>query len=375
MNPLISGFVHDALLRGISREDIAEALQKGGWAPKEIKSSLEAFVETGLPLPVPRKRVSSSPKEAFLFLMLFAALYTAAFALGSILFDLINLFLPQPGETAQWSIESLRYGIASVVVAFPIFLLMQRVISRENLRNPGQRISPVRRWLTYLTLFVASLSIITDLISLIFRFLEGDITLRFSLKVLVVAILAGGAFIYYLRDLRRDELAPSTELRATLLSRFGLAALIAAVAVTIGFGFWYAGSPMRARLLTQDEQRVSDLANISHRVQQYYSNKGSLPESLAACDINPDSYIEQKKDRVTGEPYLYRVMDTSRFKIGATFALPGGSEMPRTQFGRSIYVSGDEAGFWEHSAGPKTYTIDAVRRNLKFPNPGIHQIR
>ena len=365
MNALISAFVHDALLRGISRDDIAEALKKGGWAPKEIDAALEAFVEAGLPLPVPRKRVSSSPKETFLFLMLFAALYTAAFSLGSILFDLISLSLPQAGETAQSFIESLRYGIASVVVAFPIFLLMQRVISRENLRNPGQRISPVRRWLTYLTLFVASVSIITDLISLIYRFLEGDITLRFSLKVLVVTILAGGAFIYYLRDLRRDEVAPSTELRATLLSRFGLAALIAAVAVTIGLGFWYAGSPMRARLLAQDKQRVSDLGNISHRVQQYYSNKGSLPESLAACDINPDSFIEQKKDRLTGEPYLYRVMDTTRFEIGATFALPSGSETPPTQFGRSIYIPGDEASFWKHPAGPKTYTIDAARKNLK----------
>ena len=367
MNPLISGFVHDALLRGISRKDIAEALQKGGWAPKEIDASLEAFVETGLPLPVPRKRVSSSPKEAFLFLMLFAALYTAAFALGSILFDLINLSLPLPGETAQWFIESLRYGIASVVVAFPIFLLMQKVISRENLRNPGQRISPIRRWLTYLTLFVASVSIVTDLMSLIFRFLAGDITLRFSLKVLVAAILAGAAFIYYLRDLRRDELAPSTELRVTLLSRFGLAALIVAVAVPIGLGFWYAGSPMRARLLAQDGQRVGDLANISRRVQQYYTNKGSLPESLAACDINPDSFVEQKKDRVTGEPYLYRVMDTTRFEIGATFALPGGSETSRTQFGkRSIYIPGGEASFWEHPAGPKTYIVDAARKSSKF---------
>jgi hypothetical protein len=365
MNPLISGFVHDALLRGIPREDIAEALQRGGWAPKEINASLEAYVETGLPLPVPRKCVSSSPKEAFLFLMLFASLYAAAFALGSILFDLINLSLPQRGETAQWSIESLRYGIASVVVAFPIFLLMQRVISRENLRNPGQRISPVRRWLTYLTLFVASVSFIADLISLIFRFLEGDITLRFSLKVLVVAILAGGAFIYYLRDLRHDELAPSTELRATFFSRFGLAALIAAVAVTIGIGFWFAGSPMRARLLAQDEQRVSDLANISNRVQQYYFNKGSLPESLAACDINPVTFIEQKKDRVTGEPYLYRVIDTTRFELGATFALPGGSERLQTEFGRSIYGHGDEASFWEHPAGPKTYAIDAARKSSK----------
>ena len=65
MNQPIADFVREALLRGVSREEIARALDKGGWSAKEIQSALEAFVETELPVPVPRKRVSSSPKEAF----------------------------------------------------------------------------------------------------------------------------------------------------------------------------------------------------------------------------------------------------------------------------------------------------------------------
>ncbi len=364
MNQSISGFVHDALSRGVSRDLIAQALQKGGWASKEINSALDAFVECDLPLPVPRKRVSSSPKEAFLFLMLFAALYTAAFELGSMLFDLINLSLPQPGEIAQYFIESLRYGIASVIVAFPIFLFMGKVVSRENLRNPGQRISPVRRWLTYLTLFVASVSIVTDLIALIVRFLEGDITPRFGLKVIVVAVLAGGAFIYYFRDLRRDEMAPSAEFGLTRASRLGVASLIAVVLVTLGFGFWFAGSPMKARWLAQDDLRVRDLANISRRVQRYYSDKGILPESLVVCDANPNTFVEQKQDRITGQPYLYRIVDTTHFEVGASFSLPSESGNPRALFGKGGYVSRDEIGFWEHSAGTKRFAIDATKLRI-----------
>jgi hypothetical protein len=65
----------------------SEAMQKSGWAPKEINSDLDAFVDCGLPLPAPRKQVSNSPKEAFLFLVPFAALYTWAFELGTMLFD------------------------------------------------------------------------------------------------------------------------------------------------------------------------------------------------------------------------------------------------------------------------------------------------
>jgi hypothetical protein len=49
MNQMISDFVHDALLRGVSREDIAQALRRGGWALKEINEALDAYVESDLP--------------------------------------------------------------------------------------------------------------------------------------------------------------------------------------------------------------------------------------------------------------------------------------------------------------------------------------
>ena len=167
MNQPIVEFVGEALSRGISRGQIGRALEKGGWSSREIQLALDAFAESDLPIPVPRKRVSSSPKEAFLFLTLFSTLYTAAFAFGSILFDLINLTLPEPGEPALWRIQSLRVGIASFVVASPILVFMSALIARDGARNPGQKISPIWRWLTYLTLFIAATAIVCDLISLL----------------------------------------------------------------------------------------------------------------------------------------------------------------------------------------------------------------
>jgi len=365
MNPVISDFVRDALSRGISREEIRQALETGGWEPKEINTALDAFVESSLSLPVPRKRVSSSPKEAFLFLMQFAALYTAAFALGSVLFDLVNLVFPAPGEVAMNSVVSLRYGIASVVVAFPLFLSMCRVIARENLRNPGQRISPVRRWLTYMTLFVSAVSIVADLITLLVRFLEGDVTLRFGLKVLIVAVLAGSAFLYYLRDLRRDEAGPAAASRPSRGVRLGLAALVVAVAATVAAGFWYAGSPMKARLEEQDRQRIRDLAAICHRVERYYANQGSLPQSLADCDVNPETHIARKADRVTGDPYFYKVADATHFQLGAVFALPGRPGMAPVQYGKPGALSPEDEGFWAHDAGFQLFHVDATRKTRR----------
>lgn len=361
MNSLISNFVHDALSRGVPREGIIRALQDGGWDAKEINAALDAFVESELPVPVPRKRVSSSPKEAFIFLMLFAALYTTAFSLGSVLFDLINIALPLPNEPAQRAINSLRYGLASVIVAFPIFLFMCRIVSRETLRNPGQRISAVRRWLTYMTLFIASVSIVADLITLIIRFLEGDITPRFCLKVAAVGILAGGAFVYYLRDLRRDEVESSSKTVRTRGTKFAIAGLIGAVSAVIIIGFWLAGSPMRARILAQDQQRIRDLSAICQRVERYYLNKGNLPESLAACDINPATFIGQKTDRLTGEPYIYRVQDQTHFQLGGTFEMASESGRSGGNYGWPA-----DQGFWSHEAGLKIFTID-VTQNLSRP--------
>lgn len=363
MNTQLTDFIHEALLRGMSREDINRGLLKGGWTQKEINGALDSFVECDLPLPVPRKRVSGSPKEAFLFLMLFSALYTAVFALGSVLFDLIHIYLPNPGETALRSIVSLRYGIASVVVSFPIFLFMNRVIARETLRNPGQRISPVRRWLTYLTLFIAATSIVTDLITLIVHFLSGDITFRFGLKVLVVAVLAGIAFIYYLRDLRQDEVTPSAEQGLTKTARLGFAAIILAVLITVVFGFWVAGSPTQARLYAQDNQRISDLVHISSRVELYYSKQGVLPESLSDCDVSPETYIRRKTDPVTENPYMYRVVDATHFEVGAKFDLPSPPDSPKSPTGAFSGPAGPGSGFWLHSAGKKTFIVDAKRVN------------
>ena len=44
-----------------------------------------------------------------------------------------------------------------------------------------------------------------DMITLVNGLLAGEFTLRFLLKVVVAAVIAGGIFGYYLWDLRREE--------------------------------------------------------------------------------------------------------------------------------------------------------------------------
>ena len=43
-----------------------------------------------------------------------------------------------------------------------------------------------------------------DSIATIYALLTGDLTAQFVLKALVVLVVAGGIFAYYLRDLREE---------------------------------------------------------------------------------------------------------------------------------------------------------------------------
>jgi len=101
--------------------------------------------------------------------------------------------------------DSMRWSTASLVIAFPIFLLISRHIHSAISRDPVKRLSPVRRWLTYLTLFIAASILIGDLTTLVYNVLGGELTIRFALKVVTVGAIAGTIFGYYLRDVRQED--------------------------------------------------------------------------------------------------------------------------------------------------------------------------
>jgi len=203
-------FVRDALGRGVPRAQIEEVLRTGGWTTDQIRGALKAFVDVDFPVPVPRARPYLSAREAFIYLVLFGTLYTSAYYLGRLIFDIINLTFPDAAQEgvsyATYIRESMRWSLSSLIVAFPVFLYLSWTTDREMARDPVKRASKVRRWLTYLTLFVSACALIGDVTTLVYNALGGELTIRFALKVLTVGLIAGTAFVYYLRDLRQDEM-------------------------------------------------------------------------------------------------------------------------------------------------------------------------
>ena len=203
----LESFVREALARGCARDDVQGAMLAAGWTHEQARSALGAYAEVAFPVPVPRPRPYLSAREAFLYLVLFSTLYLSAYNLGSLIFDFINRAFPDPAvrEFGGRLEDSMRWSASSLIIAFPAFLLISRYIARELVRSPVKRLSTIRRWLTYLTLFIAACFLIGDLITLVYNLLGGELTVRFLLKAITVAVIASAAFGYYFWDLRREE--------------------------------------------------------------------------------------------------------------------------------------------------------------------------
>ncbi|MDZ4231976.1 MAG: DUF5671 domain-containing protein, partial [Candidatus Pacearchaeota archaeon] len=185
-------FVKEALLRGSSREEIRSILKEAGWDLKEADNALGAFAEVAFQVPVPKPKTSLEAREAFLYLVSFITLFISAFSFGALVFQFVNIWIPDPLTTyyADASYGALRSSLAALIVAFPIHLFLMWQIAREVALNPEKRRSGVRRWLSYLTLVVTSSVIIGDLISVLSGLLGGEVTLRFILKALTVLLVA-----------------------------------------------------------------------------------------------------------------------------------------------------------------------------------------
>lgn len=202
----IHTFVREALLRGIPKTDIQAALRKANWKDDEIQGALGLYADVAFPIPVPKRKPYGAAREAFMYLVLFLCLYISAFSFGSLLFHFINRWIPDAIRYYEsGDLSAVRMSVASLIVAFPVYLWLSSLLAAAIKKDADRKGSKVRKWLTYITLFIAAGVIIGDLITLLFNLLGGELTARFTLKVLTVLLIAGLIFGYYLWDLRQEE--------------------------------------------------------------------------------------------------------------------------------------------------------------------------
>ena len=152
-----------------------------------------------------KTQTKSSPKDVFLNLLIIITLYASATSYLALLWQYINILVPDKLEN-RWDLfsyyASARWAIAVLVVAFPTYVFTSWFVNRQYRVHPEARKIRTRKWLVYFTLFVTALVMLSDFTSLIYNFLQGDLTTRFVLKIFVIFFVSGVTFFYYLWDLR-----------------------------------------------------------------------------------------------------------------------------------------------------------------------------
>ncbi|MBP9234360.1 MAG: hypothetical protein KBF30_06770 [Hyphomonadaceae bacterium] len=210
-NHTLDTFIRDALNRGQQRGRISSALVAAGWTQKEVDAALDDYATTDLGMAVPKPRPYVSAREAFLYLVLFILLGVVAWNLGSLLFALIDIAIPDELDAGPYDYAlfgrdfQIRSAIAGLVVGGPLFAWLALHIRKQRRTNPAMQRSRVRKWLTYATLIIASCTLIGDAIGLVYNFLAGELSARLVLKLLVIAVLAGGVFFYFIRDAEEGD--------------------------------------------------------------------------------------------------------------------------------------------------------------------------
>jgi len=345
-NPKIQEFIEVAKSSGASEQSLVGILTARGWPEKEIYEALAIHYEqaTGLAIPL-RGGTGTAAKDAFFYLLIFSTLATWTIGLGALAFSLIDHWLVDPLFSTPYyrgdDMYSAAASMASIFVAFPIYLLVSRAVLRDEGVHPEKLNSPVRKWLTYMALVIAACVFIGDLIAALTYLLRGEMTSRFLAKAFVVLVISGGVFFYYFGGLRRSEAeAQSKKGRDTWMA--GLSALVVTGMVILGFV--YIGAPRTQRTLRADGKRVQDLFQLTMKINGRWNKDHKLPEHL---DEFADAALA---DPVTREAYEYHVKEGSRYELCATFELAS-RENNLTK----------RPEMWAHPAGRHCFSIDATQ--------------
>ena len=290
-----------------------------------------------------------TPRDVFLQLLATVTLYISAISVIALGWQYVNVLLPDPLNFYYVSItDTVRRAAASVVVAWPVFLLISWLIYRDIATNAAKAASRVRKWLVYLTLFLSAVTIMIDLITLIYRFFGGDLTTAFGLKVLAVLVVAVAVFGYYFWDLKRVNFAPALKLR---LAAGGASVVLLILIVA---GFLVVGSPATQRQRRFDDRRSSDLQSVQYEIINYWQQKGRLPATLADLTNSVTGY-SAPVDPTTNQPYSYSTSGQLSFALCASF------QQPTAALGAAaIRPIGGGVDSWEHGVGTTCFdrTID-----------------
>lgn len=282
------------------------------------------------------------------------ALYASLSALLVVAFDVINILYPDVAA-GYWEYDSaqsgIRFGIATLIVFFPTYLLLTRLVNQIRRKETGAYLA-LTKWVVYLSLLIGTLVLLGDFVIVILSYLNGEITVRFTLKAIAVAVVISSAIYYYFMDAKGHW---SLHERAS--KAFGLCATIV-VALVLALGFTHSDSPAKVREMKIDTQQTTDLSDMQYRIEDHYRLNNVLPKDVQTVYIGAPA-PHSVAGRVS---YEYKTVDATTFELCATFAYP--SQNTALNVLQPATVSGEMKNpynNWDHGVGKTCFERKVVK--------------
>jgi hypothetical protein len=299
------------------------------------------------------KPTKSTAKDVFSYLLMIITLIMSVVSFISLLFMYIEYqfpFVPDSIYDMRTGIqEGIRAMISILVVAWPVYLVLAWFIMKDLKKHKEKANLWVRKWLLHFALFASALAIIIDLITLINYFLDGDLTVRFALKVVTVLLVAAALFGYYLWELRRD---------VKLATKVPLVSAIIGSVVIIGFitaNFFIIGTPAQQRDVRMDDERVEHLQDLQGMIVTYWEENNELPASLDG--LGEEVYgISTPVDPETGAAYRYLPGEEYTFQLCATFESKSETGDDYYFPSHSFRIKGYQN--WSHGIGEECFDLE-----------------
>ncbi|MFZ3011902.1 MAG: DUF5671 domain-containing protein [Minisyncoccia bacterium] len=320
----------------------------------------------------------------FLSLGVLITLITSVVSFLNLVFETLNKRFPDVLNSSYqygystYEYESIRMALSTLIIFFPIFVVVSYLWKKYGRRVLGSIDEIIKKWVIYIILFLSSLIVVIDLVTLIKYFISGEITYRFILKVVTVLVVAGLVGFYYILLLRDKESSP-----AKVGMIFGVLS-IALVLSAVSYSFLIIGSPMTQRSLRLDDRRVNDLQSIQYQVINYWQQKEKLPKDLTELANPLSGYsLPVEPEFEKGKVYEYAVKGPLSFELCATFTLPiqkgwreysGGGIIPMVAYEKDIanvsypYPGGGMNESWDHQEGRTCFTR-TIDKDIYPPYP------
>lgn len=288
-------------------------------------------------------------------------LYVSVTAIIWLSFGVINALYPDASfgyyqyESAQ---QGIRIGIAMLIVFFPVFILLTRLTNKIR-RNDTSTYMSLTKWLIYLSLIVAGLFLLGDLVTVILTYLNGEVTMRFILKALTIFIVIGCAFYYYIQDAKEYWNTHEKESKM-----YGGAVSVLVIGLLVG-GFTQSDTPEKVRMMRIDEEQTTSLSDMQYRIEDHYRINKALPTDISSLYIG----IEAPKATLGRDAFSYKVQDDDTYELCATFAYPSqnGTETTVPQEVNGSIPMKNPYSNWDHGAGTTCFERTVIKENVQTP--------